>query len=425
MRHSIVLLKDDEEIKNVELKNIKELAEISKKLNLQDFKFNFMKIIGQTNQKKQAEKIFLVPFLSRDQLDQFSNEIIIRMTPELFGVFCNYKPEIIKGKFINNDPIEIVTVYIGIPSVSEDNAVILPSCPVCIKRLDKSISGLNFINCRDLFHSCCQDNCRSLGENCKVCSLLYGDETVMKCFNCGGKENMWVCLICGNLGCGRYKGGHAHDHFLNTGHPFALKSDSHHIWDYTNDRYVHWNIKTDEGTIVDVDEDLKSSDNEIGDDGLVFANQFTTAQLESQKDFYEERLISIKQDFKKEISILKNCKDEEINMIKDELKRSNHERKILSDLSNQLKDHLKKFKQETADLSKELEAEKNISQGLCKTIDNLENSVKISILEKNDLEDQVKDLMKHLEVLDLMNKVGNDPDIVEGKLVTKFVKKKK
>lgn len=51
------------------------------------------------------------------------------------------------------------------------------------------------------------------------------------CTDCGLQENLWLCLTCGNLGCGRQQfggtGGHGHGlkHFESTGntHPVAVK----------------------------------------------------------------------------------------------------------------------------------------------------------------------------------------------------------
>ena len=51
------------------------------------------------------------------------------------------------------------------------------------------------------------------------------------CNNCGLQENLWLCLTCGNLGCGRQQfggvGGQGHGlaHFESTGntHPVAVK----------------------------------------------------------------------------------------------------------------------------------------------------------------------------------------------------------
>ena len=39
------------------------------------------------------------------------------------------------------------------------------------------------------------------------------------------------------------------------------------------------------------------------------------------------------------------------------------------------------------------------------------------LAEKQEANEQVKDLMKHIEILDLMGKAGNDPDIVDGKIL--------
>lgn len=50
------------------------------------------------------------------------------------------------------------------------------------------------------------------------------------CSRCELKENLWLCLACGSLGCGRkqYGGapggnGHGLDHFEETGHPVSVK----------------------------------------------------------------------------------------------------------------------------------------------------------------------------------------------------------
>ena len=34
-----------------------------------------------------------------------------------------------------------------------------------------------------------------------------------KCSECGSVESLWICLICGYVGCGRYVQGHAYTHF--------------------------------------------------------------------------------------------------------------------------------------------------------------------------------------------------------------------
>ena len=62
-----------------------------------------------------------------------------------------------------------------------------------------------------------------------------------------------ICLICGHVGCGRYKGGHAYDHFKGSQHCYALELETQRVWDYVGDNYVHRLIqsKTD-GKLVEV-----------------------------------------------------------------------------------------------------------------------------------------------------------------------------
>ncbi|CAG8464731.1 11325_t:CDS:10 [Ambispora leptoticha] len=54
-------------------------------------------------------------------------------------------------------------------------------------------------------------------------------QALSQCNDCELKENLWMCLICGNLGCGRqqYGGlpgnGHAQAHFAKTQHPASCK----------------------------------------------------------------------------------------------------------------------------------------------------------------------------------------------------------
>ena len=66
-----------------------------------------------------------------------------------------------------------------------------------------------------------------------------------------------------------------------------------------------------------------------------------------------------------------------------------------------------------------------ISQGLSDSYDKMKSALTELQTEKQDLEDQVKDLMKHIEILDLMGKAGNNPDIVEGKLLIRQSNSKK
>lgn len=38
--------------------------------------------------------------------------------------------------------------------------------------------------------------------------------------------DLWICLICGHVGCGRYRGSHAASHWQSSGHGYALELET-------------------------------------------------------------------------------------------------------------------------------------------------------------------------------------------------------
>ena len=75
---------------------------------------------------------------------------------------------------------------------------------------------------------------------------FYRKGDLSRCELCGLKENLWICLHCGNIGCGRQQFGstlpgnsHALEHFSNTGHPVAVKLGSLSSDENGNDCYCY------------------------------------------------------------------------------------------------------------------------------------------------------------------------------------------
>lgn len=56
-----------------------------------------------------------------------------------------------------------------------------------------------------------------------------------ECGVCGATENLWICLVCGNIGCGRYQEAHAYCHYKETSHLYALELETQRVWDYAGD----------------------------------------------------------------------------------------------------------------------------------------------------------------------------------------------
>jgi BRCA1-associated protein len=113
------------------------------------------------------------------------------------------------------------------------------------------------------------------------------------CAECGSGENLWLCLICGYIGCGRYVRGHAYSHFQLTQHTYSMQLGSNRVWDYAGDNYVHRLIqnKTD-GKMVRFDEAGRVINQDEKVDSITLEYTYLlTLQLESQRTFFEERLL--------------------------------------------------------------------------------------------------------------------------------------
>lgn len=429
MKYSLAAISSSGE-SNEEFLTLKEIEEYLNKNK--DCKFNLIREYSSSNHTF----LYFIPFLSDAQIKsvEIAEASLIIKSNSVLSVLTQNKMDLtpISGDCIVPELLEITNVYKYLPK--DKNYSILPNCIICLKRLERSVSGLRTISCKDLYHLCCRKSCNILSSGCSICSVLNSCSGSQKylCDECGGSDNLWICLICGNLGCGRYKGGHAHDHYLSTNHSFAMKLDSHHIWDYHFDKYVHWNIKSSEGTVVDVTDEVSSESVTLADSNdqslqssNEFISNFTTAQLESQKAFYESHISSIRRNFDESMHQLEEKHINEIENYKQKSKEFGNERQILSNLIAQYQANAKNQKSSFDSLIRELETEKKITQGLTSRIDKLQSELDKAKSYNQDLEEQVKDLLKHLEVLDLVRKAGNDPNIVEGKIMVRSAYNKK
>jgi BRCA1-associated protein len=184
--------------------------------------------------------------------------------------------------------------------------------------MDES-TGLLIILCQHVFHCACLEKWK--GSGCPVCrytqnsgipGLTRGansEDTENACSVCGSERNLWICLICGNVGCGRYDSAHAFAHWEETNHSFAMDIATQHVWDYAGDGYVHRLIQNKgDGKLMDLPAAAAWSGQGKAMDGGFSAfgadmvprekmeamgNEYTyllTSQLESQRLYYEEQL---------------------------------------------------------------------------------------------------------------------------------------
>ena len=192
------------------------------------------------------------------------------------------------------------------------NLVELPTCPVCLERMDET-TGLLTILCQHVFHCDCLSKWR--GSGCPVCRYTQNgpapgalrapnsppDNTDNACSVCASDQNLWICLICGNVGCGRYDSAHAFAHFEETGHAYAMDIATQHVWDYVGDGYVHRLIQNKaDGKMVDLpDGGGKGGMSAMGADMVprekmdAMGNEYAyllQSQLENQRSYFEDQL---------------------------------------------------------------------------------------------------------------------------------------
>nr|DBA23213.1 TPA: hypothetical protein GDO54_014148 [Pyxicephalus adspersus] len=205
---------------------------------------------------------------------------------------------------IEEDVCQLVYVERAEVLKSEDGASLpvmdlteLPKCTVCLERMDESVNGILTTLCNHSFHSQCLQ--RWDDTTCPVCRYCQTPEPVEenKCFECGVQENLWICLICGHIGCGRYVSRHAYKHFEETQHTYAMQLTNHRVWDYAGDNYVHRLVasKTD-GKIVQYECEGDTCQEEKIDSLQLEYSYLLTSQLESQRIYWENKIVRLEKD---------------------------------------------------------------------------------------------------------------------------------
>lgn len=123
---------------------------------------------------------------------------------------------------------------------------------MCLERLDEHVSGVVTTVCNHRFHNQCLR--QWVDSSCPVCRYCqHPTEGTSHCTACGTGSDLWICLICGHVGCGRYRGSHAAEHWQESGHGYALELETQRVWDYASDAYVHRLVRSKtNGKLVEV-----------------------------------------------------------------------------------------------------------------------------------------------------------------------------
>lgn len=271
--------------------------------------------------------------------------------------------------------------------------------------------------------------------------------TLSVCASCSSTTNLWICLICGNVGCGRYGRAHAHAHYQATTHLYALELETQRVWDYAGDGYVHRLIQNKaDGKLVELPSAASSTGVTPRDSGIgpsqadalsaekieaigIEYSYLLTSQLDSQRSYYEEQTAGLKGQVDELRGLVERLSQEfekERNHFKEEVSRRQKEEEAR--LAEVLRDKAKvEHRAEKATglarkFEKELREEKAVSEGLMKNIGKMKERVEEGDKEKEafvgkieDLEEQLRDVMFFLEAkTKIENSDGLEAELAGG-----------
>uniref|UniRef100_A0A0R3RWU9 BRCA1-associated protein n=1 Tax=Elaeophora elaphi TaxID=1147741 RepID=A0A0R3RWU9_9BILA len=340
-----------------------------------------------------------------------SHDSAVHFYDEYNGITYNaIEPEVCSLVFV--EKIESVREEAG-GSLPTENMTELPTCAVCLERMD---DGVLTILCNHTFHAECLEQWAD--TTCPVCRHSQTPELVanQNCSVCGKTTDLWICLVCGNIGCGRYVEGHAYRHFETTSHTFTLEIGGERVWDYAGDNYVHRLIQnSSDGKMVEYRRSGVSDSAENQGEKLESIQlEYTcllTSQLEYQRIFYETKMNEQERLF----STLEKHNQAQVDNLEREVeeteKRCDELKKSLASCTQQRRAIEKKQQNTQNKLNKvlaELEEERALNKLL--RSDQEKWSTKLAEMEAknasmhekyietvNDLNEQIRDLMMHFE----------------------------
>ncbi|GAB4849703.1 hypothetical protein Ancab_004497 [Ancistrocladus abbreviatus] len=302
----------------------------------------------------------------------------------------------------------------------------LPTCPVCLERLDQDTSGIQCTFCDHSFQCPCVSKWTYL--SCQVCRLCQQQDEKPTCTVCGTPEHLWICVLCGFVGCGRYKGKHTIQHWKDTQHCYSLELETQRVWDYVGDSYVHrLNHSKAEGKSATTNSHCMLLDGDCGTcdgsedseiSGALFNskveaivdeyNRLLATQLENQRQHYESLLVEAKA---KRDSVI-----------------SGGASAISEAVEKALPLRMQELQSKIGKCLEEQKAVADMNQGLIKSQE--EYKMKIKEIEEResvdlksrdekilDLEEQIRDLKIYIEAQRTLNNMTGSAEIKGGTLL--------
>ncbi|TVU02897.1 hypothetical protein EJB05_51363 [Eragrostis curvula] len=276
--------------------------------------------------------------------------------------------------------------------------------PTCPNGLTRTLEAFSLQSAIILFTARAYRNGQTLLVRVsQVCRYCQQQPEKSMCSICGTPENLWICVICGHVGCGRYKGGHAIEHWKETQHCYSLELETQKVWDYAGDNYVHRLIqsKTD-GKLVEYNcHGGHAADSTCwiccGDAGISEAllnskveaiveeyNDLLTSQLEKQRNYYESLLLEAKEENEREISAaIEKALSAKAQKLQAKLDKCLEEKRFLDEINGNL-----------------VKNQEMCQESIRKVLEREKAAIRLKDEKIQKLEEELTDLIAHFECQD-------------------------
>ena len=303
-------------------------------------------------------------------------------------------------------------------------------------------------------------NCLSqwADSTCPVCRFSLHPALLSSCSSCHhtAASSLWMCLLCGHVGCSRYIGGHAYKHWQESGHGYCLSVSTQRVWDYVREEYVHRLVRSkhdgklvelrggrrqpskrrhtaQEGVEADAEESFESlEDHELGmslklEDMLIEYNYLLSSQLDKQRQYYQQQIAHIDREINQrlhsqqtalqQLSAQQLALTEQLAALQAEWKESQEELRVEEDEHGRLRAEWDKLRRMNDKLSaKQAVVRAAVEKEQGKRDEQDEQLIRDKDGEIKELEEQLRDLEFFVKTQKQVSKSGMRDDIQGGKL---------
>ncbi|KAJ9588923.1 hypothetical protein L9F63_017801 [Diploptera punctata] len=246
-------------------------------------------------------------------------------------------------------------------------------------------------------------------------------------FECHSADSLWICLICGHVGCGRYVQGHAYEHYHETQHCYSMQLGNNRVWDYVGDNFVHRLLQNKgDGKLVEgsAPAGKQQFDDEKLDSVQLEFTYLLTSQLDSQRLYFEDKITRLEQQALAETAELqeKACKAlEENQKLQGKLLLLTREKQTMDKKLQQLSSKLATTQSELQDeqqMNKSLQQNQQVWQTKFQSLEKQFNEYKDKKdKELEDVKEQLRDVMFFLEAQKQISESADRDEIAEGRIV--------